>query len=80
MTLFDERVRQDAALVVIARGGQATTSASAGAIVLEAPEDDPAGAFAALVGRFAASLDRGVDAAEAFRASIVEGGWERSAG
>ena len=69
-----------AALVVIARGGQATTSASAGAIVLEAPEDDPAGAFAALVGRFAASLDRGVDAAEAFRASVVEGGWERSAG
>ena len=43
-------------------------------------EDDPAGAFAALVGRFAASLDRGVDAAEAFRASIVEGGWERTAG
>jgi ribokinase len=69
-----------AALVVIARGGQATTGAPAGAIVLEAPEDDPAGAFAALVGRFAASLDRGVDAAEAFRTSIVEGGWERSAG
>ncbi len=51
-----------------------------GAIVLEAPEDDPAGAFAALVGRFAASLDRGVDAAEAFRTAIDEGGWERAAG
>ena len=70
----------DAALVVIARRGQASTIAPAGAIVLEAPEDDPAGAFAALVGRFAASLDRGVDAAEAFRAAIVEGGWERAAG
>jgi hypothetical protein len=69
-----------AALVVIARGGQAATGAPPGAIVLEAPQDDPAGAFAALVGRFAASLDRGVDAGEAFRISIAEGGWERTAG
>ena len=69
-----------AALVVIARSGQAATGAPAGAIVLEAPEDDPAGAFAALVGRFAASLDRGMDAGEAFRAAIAEGGWERTAG
>ncbi len=70
----------DAALVVIARDGNAAHGAPAGAIVLEAPQDDPAGAFAALVGRFAASLDRGVDAAEAFRAAIDEGGWERAAG
>ena len=69
-----------AALVVITRGGQAAPGAPFGAIVLEAPEDDPAGAFAALVGRFAASLDRGVDAAEAFRTAIDEGGWERAAG
>ena len=68
-----------AALVVITRGGP-LPRAPFGAIVLEAPEDDPAGAFAALVGRFAASLDRGVDAAEAFRTAIDEGGWERAAG
>ena len=51
-----------------------------GALAIAAVIALPAGAFAALVGRFAASLDRGVDAAEAFRASVVEGGWERSAG
>ncbi|HEY5495717.1 MAG TPA: hypothetical protein VIK16_03590 [Candidatus Limnocylindrales bacterium] len=70
----------DAALVVIAPRGQATSTALATAIVLEAPEVDPDGAFAALVGRFAAALDRGVDAADAFRAATVEGGWERAAG
>jgi hypothetical protein len=32
-----------------------------------------------LVGRFAAALDRGLDAADAFRAATVEGGWERAA-
>jgi hypothetical protein len=48
--------------------------------VLEAPEADPGGVFAALVGRLAAAMDRGVDAAEAFRAATAEGGWERAAG
>jgi hypothetical protein len=69
----------DAALVVIAPCGQATTGVSGTAVVLEAPEDDPEGAFATLVGRFAAALDRGVDAAEAFRAATVAGGWEPAA-
>ena len=69
-----------ATLVVIVPRGQAISTALATAIVLEAPERDPDGAFAALVGRFAAALDRGVDAADAFRAAIVEGGWERAAG
>jgi hypothetical protein len=69
----------DAALVVIAPRGQAISAALGTAMVLEAPEVDPDGAFVALVGRFAAALDRGVDAADAFRAATVEGGWERAA-
>lgn len=69
----------DSALVVIAPRGQATSAVLGTAIVLEAPEVDPDGAFAALVGRFAAALDRGVDAADAFRAATIEGGWERAA-
>jgi len=70
----------DAALVVIAAYGQATSATFGAAIVLEAPEVDPDGAFAGLVGRFAAALDRGVDAADAFRSATAEGGWERAAG
>jgi hypothetical protein len=69
-----------AALVVIAPRGQATFRVLETAMILEAPEVDPDGAFATLVGRFAAALDRGVDAAAAFRAATVEGGWERAAG
>ena len=44
-------------------------------IVFEAPADDPDGDFAALVGRFAAALDDGVDAGDAFRSSLAEEGW-----
>jgi len=69
-----------AALVVIAPRGQATSPTLAAAIVLEAPETDPDGAFAALVGHLATALDRGVEAAEAFRSATAEGGWERAAG
>ena len=45
------------------------------AIVFEAPAEDPDGDFAALVGRFAAALDDGTDAADAFRSSLAEEGW-----
>jgi hypothetical protein len=69
-----------AALIVIAGHGEPASGAPGGAIVLEAPEADPGGVFAALVGRLAAAMDRGVDAAEAFRAATAEGGWERAAG
>jgi ribokinase len=77
--VVDAAAFADAALVVIAPRGQATSFALETAIVLEAPEVDPDGAFAALVGRFAAALDRGVDAADAFRSATVEGGWEHAA-
>ncbi len=70
----------DAALVLVTPGGRATTGMPGHAIVLEAPAADPDGAFAALVGRLAAALDRGVDAADAFRTATAEGGWERAGG
>ncbi len=69
-----------AALIVIAAHGDRASGAPGGAIVLEAPGADPGGVFAALIGRLAAAMDRGVDAAEAFRAATAEGGWERAAG
>jgi sugar/nucleoside kinase (ribokinase family) len=48
------------------------------AIVFEAPADDPDGAFAALVGRFAAALDDGTEPADAFRSTIEADGWTES--
>jgi hypothetical protein len=69
-----------AAVIVIAGHGDLASGAPGGAIVLEAPETDPGGAFAALVGRLAAAMDRGVDAAGAFQAATAEGGWERASG
>ena len=65
----------DAVLVVIAPSGLPVPAAYAAATLIEAPEDDPEGAFAALVGRYAAALDRGIAPAEAFRAATAEGGW-----
>ena len=45
------------------------------AIVLAAPADDPDGAFATIVGRLAAALDRGADPAAAFGEAVTSGGW-----
>jgi hypothetical protein len=70
----------DAALVVIAAPGAPLPGAYAAATVLEAPSDDPDGVFAALVGRFAAALDRGEPAADALRAAAAAGGWEAAEG
>ena len=39
------------------------------------PEEDE-GAFAELVGRYAAALDRGEEAAAAWQAALSSGGWE----
>jgi hypothetical protein len=63
-------------LVVVARPGLAVPSAYAAATLIEAPADDPEGAFAGLVGRYAAALDRGTAPADAFRAAATAGGWE----
>jgi len=70
----------DAHLVVVAAPGRAAPAASAEATLLEAPADDPDGAFAGLVGRYASALDRGVAPAEAFRAATAAGGWEAATG
>ena len=68
-----------AALVVVASPGRPAPDGYAAATVLEAPADDPGGAFARLVGEYAAALDRGVDPGEAFRAAAQGGGWEAAA-
>jgi hypothetical protein len=78
--VVDAAAFADAVLVVIAPRGQPGPAGPGSAIVLEAPIADPDGAFAALVGRFAAALDRGIDPAAAFRDATAEGGWERAAG
>jgi hypothetical protein len=69
-----------ATLVVVARPGLAVPSAYAAATLIEAPADDPDGAFAGLVGRYAAALDRGTAPADAFRAAATAGGWEAAGG
>ncbi len=44
-------------------------------VVFEAPEADPDGVFASLVGRFAAGLDDGAEPGTAFRDSLGSVGW-----
>jgi hypothetical protein len=70
----------DAALVVVTQPGVAAPPAYAAATLIEAPADDPDGAFAGLLGRYAAALDRGIAPAEAFRAATSAGGWEAAGG
>ena len=74
--LADAASFADAALVVVAVPGLPLPDGYGGATVLEAPTEDPDGVFAALVGRFAAALDRGERAAEALKAAVAAGGWE----
>jgi hypothetical protein len=62
-------------ILVVGAGMSAPDGLPADAIVLEAPEADPDGAFATLVGTFAAALDVGTEPHEAFRASIASDGW-----
>jgi pfkB family carbohydrate kinase len=65
-----------ARLIVVSARGDVPVSGLETATVLEAPERDPDGAFAGLVGRFAVALDRGEPADAAFRAALGDGGWE----
>jgi hypothetical protein len=69
-----------ASLVVVAHAGWPVADAYATATVLEAPADDGDGAFARLVGRFAAGIDGGTPAVEAFRAATAADGWEAASG
>ena len=65
-----------AALVVVTPPGSTpSTAIPSTATVLEATTDAADPAFAAMVGRYAAALDRGEDAAAAFEHATNQAGW-----
>ena len=64
-----------AALVVLVPNGSEPPALGPDATILEAPDGDPDGAFAAVVGAYAAALDRGEEPAEAFATASATGGW-----
>ncbi len=69
---------QPAALVgIIGPGERVPAQYPATATLLEMPADDE-GAFSALVGRYAAGLDRDLSAADAWEKALEAGGWEPS--
>jgi hypothetical protein len=70
----------EAQLIVVADPETPTPSLPAEMTVLERPADDPDGVFAAMVGRFAAALDRGEDARSAFEAARAGVGWSAVSG
>jgi hypothetical protein len=75
--IVSEAVRYGGATMVLVVGAGAVVpdGLPADAVVFEAPDADPDGAFATLVGRFAAALDDGSAPADAFRASVTADGW-----
>ena len=62
-------------VLVVASGSPCRSALPADVIVFEAPDADPDGVFADLVGSFAAALADGVEPGEAFRASVDSDGW-----
>jgi hypothetical protein len=62
-------------VLVVAAGSSVPDGLPADVIVFEAPDADPDGVFADLVGSFAAALDDGAEPGDAFRASIGSDGW-----
>ena len=66
----------DSRLIVVVPAGQVVPKGlPPDAIAFEAPDGDPEGVFAAMVGSFAAALDDGTAVADAFRSSVDSGGW-----
>lgn len=65
-------------LIIVGAGDAVPDGLPPDAIVFEAPEADPDGAFASLVGSFAAALDDGADPAEALQTTIASEGWTGS--
>jgi len=65
-------------VIVVGAGEDLPGGLAPDAIVFEAPDADPDGAFATLVGTFAAALDDGSDPGDAFRASVAADGWTAS--
>jgi hypothetical protein len=64
-----------AQLIVVVAAGSSVAGVPEDATVLEAPAVDADGAFAAVVGAYAAALDRGANPAEAFASASVGSGW-----
>ncbi len=67
-----------ARLVALVAQGAPTGPLPEGAIVMEAPVDDPDGVFARTVASFALALDQGNDPGAALEGAVVSAGWERS--
>ena len=66
----------DAAIVAIVPADRAVPAAFETATVLVAPAHDEGGAFARLVGRFAAGIDGGASPGDAFAGARAADGWE----
>jgi hypothetical protein len=66
-------------VLVVAAGGSVPDGLPADCIVFEAPDSDPDGVFATLVGDFAAALGDGAEPEDAFRASVASDGWSEAA-
>ena len=64
-----------ATLVAVTWPGVDVTPLPDDTTLLEAPRRDAAAAFASMVGRYAAALDSGVPAADAFAAASADTGW-----
>jgi ribokinase len=62
-------------LLVVAPGSPPPADLPGDVVVFEAPDADPDGVFADLVGSFDAALAEGADAGDAFRASVASDGW-----
>jgi hypothetical protein len=71
----------EARMILVVQAGQAVPDGlPSDVVVFESPPDDPDGAFADLVGAFAAALDEGTDPGVAFRSSIASDGWTEAGG
>ena len=66
-------------VLVVATGSSVPDGLPADGIVFEAPDTDPDGVFATLVGDFAGALDDGAEPEDAFRASVASEGWSEAA-
>jgi hypothetical protein len=64
-----------AQLIVVVAAGSSAPGVPDDATVLESPAVDADGAFAAVVGAYAAALDRGANPEEAFASASAESGW-----
>jgi len=62
-------------ILIVAPGSTTVDALPADVIAFEAPDGDPDGVFADLVGSFAAALGSGTEPEEAFRAAVGADGW-----